>query len=145
MARKKKVEAWMLDVVEMAILEGMPLKMIGGLINVAAATLGDWYRVGSQDDCPDPLKVAFAERVDSSRSKAVREGISLMRTHALGDYRAALELLKVSDPETWNTAKKIDVKRETTVRRDLSALSDGELLELQRLEEKVSNRALEEG
>jgi hypothetical protein len=145
MSRKSKLEPWMLDVVETAIMEGMPLRLVGGLIGVKPTTLNGWYQDGSQDDCPDALKVAFASRVDVCRAKAAREGIALMRIHALGDYRAALELLKVSDPETWNTAKKHEVTRETIVKRDLSGLDAEELLALQRIEEKIERKALGSG
>jgi hypothetical protein len=63
-----------------------------------------------------------------------------MKSHAIGDYRAALELLKVSDPETWNTSRKVEVQSEVrvTTRRDLSMLSPDELLLLQKLEEKTA-------
>lgn len=135
----------MLDVVETAIAEGMPLRLVGGLIGVAPRTLNEWYQKGSDDACTEPLLSQFAEKVDSCRAKAALEGIRLMRIHAVGDYRAALELLKVSDPETWNTAKKIDVQKEVIHKRDLSGLDADELLQLQRLEEKAARRALSSG
>ena len=145
MARKTKLEVWMLDVTEKAIEEGMPLKLIGGLLGVSPSTLGSWYQQGSDDACTDDLKCAFAAKVDSSRSKAAREGIAMMRIHAIGDYRAALELLKVSDPDTWNTVRKVDVQKEVHVKRDLSGLNVDELLQLQDLEERAARRLLGSG
>jgi hypothetical protein len=69
----------------------------------------------------------------------------MMRIHAMGDYRAALELLKVSDPDTWNTARKVDVQKEVHVKRDLSGLNVDELLQLQELEERAARRLLGSG
>ena len=145
MPRRSKLEPWMLDVVETAIMEGMPLRLVGGLIGVKPRTLNDWYQQGSDDACSEPLMSLFAAKVDECRAKAAREGIAMMRIHAIGDYRAALELLKVSDPETWNTAKKVDVQKEVILKRDLSGLDADELLQLQRLEEKAARRALSSG
>ena len=143
--RKKQIEPWMLDVTEKAIEEGMPLKLIGELLGVSPKKLGEWYQEGSDDACTDDMKAAFAAKVDSSRSKAAREGIAMMRIHAMGDYRAALELLKVSDPDTWNTARKVDVQKEVHVKRDLSGLNVDELLQLQELEERAARRLLGSG
>ncbi len=135
----------MLDVVETAIMEGMPLKTIGGLIGVSPSTMSAWYQAGSEETCNDPLKAQFASKIDECRSKAVQAGVRLMSMHAQGDYRAALELLKVSDPETWNTEKRTSSTKDVTIRRDLSGLSVEELLQLQALEEKAARKALERG
>lgn len=138
MAYRKKYEPWMKDVASGAILEGLPLSLISGLLKVSTHLVRKWYQEGSSEDCRDPALVEFASAIDSARSEAGLKNVRLMSQHALLDYRAAMELFKVSDPETWNTARKVQVDSQVTHRLpDRSGLSDDELLQLEALESKM--------
>jgi hypothetical protein len=138
MARGTKLEPWMIKVVEGAIAQGLPLKLVAGLIRVSPSLFHKWYAEGSAESCTDPAKLELASTVDQGRAKAALAGITLMQMHAAGDWRAALELLKVSDPDTWNTASKVQVDKEVTItHRDLSGLTETALLELQRAEDTI--------
>lgn len=130
----------MIPIAANLIEQGLPVATVAGALGVSRPTLRRWLDEGSKDDCPDPLLSAFAAAVEYARTRAAEEGVRLMRIHAQSDYRAALELLKASDPETWSPAQRrtvdVSVKHET-VEPDLSQLSDTELRKLQNLEAEV--------
>ncbi len=138
MAYRKKFEPWMGGVAKAAILDGLPLNLIAGLIGVSASRLRPWYQEGSSEECRDPELAEFASQIDAARSEAGLKSVRLMSQHALLDYRAAVELFKVSDPETWNPARKVQVDSTVTHRLpDRSSLTDEELLQLEALESKM--------
>jgi len=138
MAKAVEISPWMIKVVEGAIAQGLPLKLVAGLIRVNPKRFHTWYEEGSAETCTDALKRELASTVAQGRAKAALAGITLMQMHAAGDWRAALELLKVSDPDTWNTASKVQVDKEVTItHRDLSSLTEAALLELQRAEDTI--------
>lgn len=136
---KTKIEGWMIAVAVKATESGLPLKLVGGLIGATSATVLRWRTQGEQEGCPDPLLVEFALAIEEARTKAALEGMRLMNDHAATDWKAALEVLRASDPETWSAQSrvKIDATVQAVAPRNLSALSDEELNQLASLENKL--------
>ncbi len=136
---KSKIEAWMIPVAVKATENGLPLKLVGGLIGVTSATILRWRDLGEQEGCPDPLLVEFAMALSEARAKATQRGMQVMAEHGLTDWKATLELLRASDSETWSPQSrvKVDATVQAIVPRDLSKLSFEELDMLTAIENKL--------
>jgi len=130
----------MISVVESAIEQGVPITAIAGLLNVAPGRFKSWYVEGLDDECKNPLYIDLAVVMEEARAKAIANGMRQMKLHGTVDWKAHHEALKVSDPETWNTASKVKVEQNVTVQRDLSNLTLEEVEELARLEDRILNR-----
>jgi hypothetical protein len=133
-----KIEGWMIDVAEKAILEGLPMARVAGLLGVSTRTLEKWRAEGQQPGCKDALKVELSVTIEEARAKAAQAGIQLMKMHAMKDWKAQLELLRAQDPQTWSPQSRQHIEIEMkTPERDLSQLSDEELAQLEALEAKM--------
>jgi hypothetical protein len=133
---KTKVEPHMIPLAQKLAQEMMPLKHIAGYLGVSPATLTAWRTAGETEGCPDPLLVELALAIAQGRAKMTESAISLLKGHAVLDHRAALELLKAADPETWNPKTSVKIEAEISAKpaRDLSKLTVEQLAELEHLE-----------
>lgn len=136
---KTRIEPHMIAVAVKATEMGLPLNLVGGLIGVTRSTVLRWRDLGSQEGCPEPLLVEFALAIEEARAKAALQGLRVMSEHGLTDWKAQLEVLRASDPDTWSAQSRVKV--EATVQavapRNLAALSDEELNQLASLENKL--------
>jgi hypothetical protein len=141
---KTKIEPWHIEVAARALSEGLPLSNVAGLLGITRQTMTKWRELGMREDCTDPLLTAFAAATEQARAKACLEAIGYLKLAAQTDWRAALELLKASDPDTW--APKSSVKVEATVApaaptRDYSRLSEEQFRQLQELDALTAVKA----
>lgn len=135
-----KLGGWMVDVAVKAVGEGLPMARVAGLLGVAARTLEKWRAEGQDPLCKDPLKVELAVRLEDARSRAAERGVQLMKIHATKDWKALQALLVAQDPDVWAPTTRNKVEHTLPeAKKNLENLTDAELAELERLENKMAS------
>lgn len=134
-----RVEPWMPDMAAKLIRDMTPMRQVAGYLGVSPPTLSSWIRMGEDPGCTDPILVELAVAVARARAESVTEGMKMLRPHAERDYRALMEILRASDPDTWVQTAKVKNEVEVTTKpsMDFSKLSDEEFAVFERLATKA--------
>lgn len=133
---RRTLEPWMIEVAAKAALEGLPMNLIAGLLQVSPKTFSRWISQG-QEEGADELMASLSATVFEARSQAVQAGIRTLKVHALSDHKALIEYLRAMDPETFSpqTRSKIDLEVSAKAPAALPNLTAEQLLELKAHEE----------
>lgn len=134
-----KLDRAHIPVVANAVRAGLPLRLCAGLIGVTPGTVHRWRELGEAEGCTDPDLVEFAVAYGEARAQAALDGVRLLNEHGASDWKAKLEVLKASDPDTWveQRRQKVELDVKVAPKRDYSALSETELRLLEALESKI--------
>lgn len=136
---KRKPEPWMIPLVERLAREMMPIRQIPGYLGTTYAMMTAWRNAGEEEGCSDPLLVEFALAFAKGRAEMTETAVSLLKGHAMTDFRAAVELLKAADPETWSPKSTVKIEAEISPKSaiDLTKLTAAELDAYEALSEKA--------
>jgi hypothetical protein len=135
-----KLAPHMIETARTALVNGLPLQLVAGLIGIHKRTLQRWLELGQDENCSDPLLAEFALVVEQARAQAALDGVKALKLHALTDWKATVELLRAQDPDTWSptTRSKIDVTVTPKGPKSLAHLTEAELEERAALEERLA-------
>lgn len=89
---------------------GKPLKVCASVAGVSANRVSSWMRLGSQDS-PEAVYESFHNEVVMAQGSGQSVMLDRLISHADTDWRAAREVIKLSDPELGvEEGKKVTVQ-----------------------------------
>lgn len=127
-ARSRKLEPWMIAVVQQAMAFGSTVENAARLIGISPKTFARWMDEADDEDCTDDLLLEFAAAAHAGRANVVSRLTRALLEQAEENPKAAIEALRVLGGDAWNPVKKVEAKIDAEIgpKHDMTVLSQEE-------------------